>query len=61
VTHEKGQSFLEHQHIEKIVDAYRAFLDIDEFARVVPITDVLGNDGNMSIPLVYLPQREQRA
>jgi type I restriction enzyme M protein len=51
VTHEKAQSFLEHQHIEKLVNAYRAFQDIDDFANVVPIKEVLANDGNMSIPL----------
>ena len=51
VTHEKAQSFLERRHIEKIVDAYRAFHDIDEFAKVVSINEVLANDGNMSIPL----------
>jgi len=51
VTHEKAQSFLEHQHIEKIVNAYRAFQDINEFAKVVPLKEVLANDGNMSIPL----------
>jgi len=55
VTHEKAQSFLEHHHIEKIVSAYRAFQDIDEFAKVVPIQEVLANDCNMSIPL-YLPR-----
>ena len=57
VTHEKTQGFLERQHIEKIVNAYRAFQDIDEFAKVVPIKEVLANDGNMSIPL-YLSRSE---
>jgi len=57
VTHEKAQSFLERQHVEKIVNAYRAFQDIDEFAKVVSIKEVLTNDGNMSIPL-YLSRSE---
>ena len=60
VTHEKAQSFLERQHIEKIVKAYRAFQNIDEFAKVVPINEVLANDGNMSIPL-YLSRSENNS
>ena len=57
VTHEKAQSFLESKHIEKIVDSYRAFRDAEEFAKVVPVKEVLANDGNMSIPL-YLSRSE---
>ena len=53
VTHEKAQSFLERKHVEKIVDAYRAFQDNNEFAKVVSVKEVLANDGNMSIPLYF--------
>jgi len=51
VTHEKAQSFLEPVHIQKMVEAYRSFKDIDGFTRVVPIDEILKRDGNMSIPL----------
>lgn len=51
ITHEKAQSYLEPQHIHKIVEAYRNFKDIDGFACVVSIDDILKRDGNMSIPL----------
>ena len=57
ITHEKAQSFLELQHIEKIVKAYREFEDNDDFSKVVSIKGVLANDGNMSIPL-YLSSTE---
>jgi type I restriction enzyme M protein len=53
VTHEKAQSFLEPHHNKKIVEAYRSFEDNNDFAKVVPISEVLANDGNMSIPLYF--------
>jgi type I restriction enzyme M protein len=55
VTHEKAQSFLEPVHIQKMVEAYRSFKDIDGFTRVVPIDEILKRDGNMSIPLYVKP------
>lgn len=55
ITHEKAQSFLDPEHIRKIADAYNGFSDIDGFARVVPIQDILKRDGNMSIPLYVRP------
>jgi type I restriction enzyme M protein len=53
VTHEKAQSFLEPHHNKKIVEAYQSFEDNNDFAKVVPISEVLANDGNMSIPLYF--------
>ena len=51
VTCERARSFLTDDHIQRIVDAYRAFEDIPGFARVAPTDEVLEKDGNLSIPL----------
>ncbi len=55
ITHEKGQSFLDPNHIQKIAEAYHKFKEIDGFSRLVPIEKVLKRDGNMSIPLYVKP------
>jgi type I restriction enzyme M protein len=55
ISHENAQSFLQPMHIQKIVEAYRDFKDIDGFACVVPIDNILEKDGNMSIPLYVRP------
>jgi type I restriction enzyme M protein len=49
VTRERAQSFLEPKHIEKIVAAYRAFEDVDGFARVATVEEVRERNGNLSI------------
>ena len=51
VTRERAQSFLEKPHIEKIVNAYQEFDDLEGFAKVVDAKDIKANDGNLSIPL----------
>ncbi len=51
VTRERAQSFLEDDHIEKIVNAYHAFADVDDFARVVTLAEIEAHHGNLSIPL----------
>jgi type I restriction enzyme M protein len=51
VTRERAQSFLEDDHIEKIVTAYHAFANIDNFARVVPLAEIEAHHDNLSIPL----------
>ena len=50
MTHEKAQSFLEPEHIEKILAAYRSDEDIPGFSRHVPVEEVLTKDANLSIP-----------
>src|SRR5690606_626325 len=55
VTRERAFSYLEDEHIERIVGAYRAFADIDGFARVVDNADVLANNANLNIPLYVQP------
>ena len=51
VTREKAQSFLQEEHIQKILVCYRNFRDVEGFAKLVPMDLMLANDGNLSIPL----------
>ena len=51
VTRERAQSFLTDEHIQRIVDAYRGFTDIEGFARVISNGEVLEKGCNLSIPL----------
>lgn len=55
VTRERAFSFLEDTHIERIVGAYRAFEDVDGFARVVPNEEILRQNASLSIPLYVQP------
>lgn len=55
VTRERAFSFLEDDHIARIVDAYRAFADEDGFARVVANAEVLRQNANLNIPLYVQP------
>ena len=45
----RAQNYLEPEHIEKIVSAYRAFKDIAGFARVVGRDELEDNDDNLNI------------
>jgi type I restriction enzyme M protein len=51
VTRERAQSFLEDEHIEKILGAYRDFADVDGFCHVATLDDIRANNFNLSIPL----------
>jgi type I restriction enzyme M protein len=51
VTRERAQSFLENDHIEKIVNAYHAYANVNDFAYVAALEQVAVNQGNLSIPL----------
>ena len=55
VTRERAFSYLTDDHIDKIVEAYRNYEDVDEFAKVVPIETVLEQDGNLNIPMYVRP------
>ncbi len=55
VTRERAQSFLEEDHIQKIVKVYQDFQDIDEFAKVAALEDIRENQANLSIPLYVRP------
>jgi type I restriction enzyme M protein len=45
----RAQNYLEPEHIEKIVSAYRAFEDVPAFARVVARDELAENDDNLNI------------
>ena len=51
VTRERAQSFLTEEHIQKIVQVYRKYTDVEGFARVAPIEEVRAHRCNLSIPL----------
>lgn len=55
VTRKNAQSYLEESHIKKIADAYADYKEVDKFSKIVPINDVLANDGELTISL-YLPE-----
>jgi type I restriction enzyme M protein len=46
-----AQSFLSEGNIERIANAYAAFEDIDDFARVVSVEEVSARDNSLSLPL----------
>lgn len=56
----KTQSFLEPEHIEKISKAYDRFEDIDSFAKIVDIEEILDKKGNLSVQLYVRPEDEQK-
>ena len=45
----RAQNYLDPQHVEKIVAAYRDYRDIPGFARVVDIAELADNDFNLNI------------
>jgi type I restriction enzyme M protein len=51
VTRRQAQSFLEDEHIAEIVQAYRNFADVEGFAKVVSVEELLANNASLSIPL----------
>jgi type I restriction enzyme M protein len=51
VTRERAQSFLEEEHIQKILQVYQAFTDIDGFTHVATLEEIRANQANLNIPL----------
>jgi type I restriction enzyme M protein len=49
IKEEKTISYLQDEHIQKIYEAYLAFDDIDGFARVVDLSEVIKNDGSLLV------------
>ena len=45
----KAQNYIDSEHIEKIVQAYRAFEDVDRFAHVADRSEIEGNAFNLNI------------
>ncbi len=46
VTRERAQSFLEEEHIQKIVLAFQAFSESEGFSRIVDQASILSNHAN---------------
>ncbi len=55
VARERAQSFLKPEHQQRILTAYRRFMDEPAFAKVATIAEVLEKDGNLSIPRYVRP------
>ena len=55
VARERALSFLKPEHQERIVKAYQAFTDDPAFATVAFTAEILGKDGNLSIPRYVRP------
>lgn len=51
VAREQAQSFLRESHQRKILDAYRGFLDIDQFAAVATLDQITDKSFSLAIPL----------
>jgi len=51
VAREQAQSFLRPSHQTKILDAYRGFTDLDQFATVATIDQIAGKNFSLAIPL----------
>ena len=51
VAREQSQSFLRETHQEKILNAYRDFADIDQFAAVATFEDISEKNYSLAIPL----------
>ncbi len=49
VTRKNAQSFLEPKHIQKIANAYKAFVDVDGFCRVATIREIEEHESNLNI------------
>ena len=45
----RAQNFIDQEHIDRIVEAYRAFEDVDRFAHVADLEEIRGNDFNLNI------------
>ena len=55
VTRERAQSFLEDDHIERIVAAHTDFAEAPGFAHVATLDEIRGHNANLSIPLYVRP------
>ncbi len=45
----KARNFIDQEHIDKVVEAYTAFEDVDRFAHVADLEEVRANDFNLNI------------
>jgi type I restriction enzyme M protein len=54
---DRTNAWLEPQHIKKIAGAYYKFKDVESFAKILSVKEVLENNGNLSVQL-YVKQTE---
>ena len=45
----KNQNELEEKHVNKIVNAYDGFADVEKYMRIVPLSEIKENDYNLNI------------
>ena len=45
----RAQNFIDQEHIDRIVEAYSAFEEVDRFAHVADLEEIRGNDFNLNI------------
>lgn len=57
VKQEKTMGYLENSHVERIFEVYQNFQDKENFAKVVPVDEILANKANMSISLYVRPEK----
>ena len=65
----KAQNYIDGEHIEKIVEAYRNFEDVDRLAHVADLEEIAANDFNLNIsryvdttePVAVMPVEEALA
>ena len=58
---EKTISHLEEHHIQRILKTYHDFQDVDGFAKVVPVEDLLARDASLNIAFYVSNVRSTRA
>src|SRR6266849_849242 len=58
VTRERAQSFLEEEHIQKILQAYQTFADIDGFTHVGTLEEIRANQAKLNITLYVRSNRK---
>jgi type I restriction enzyme M protein len=47
----RAQNFLEPEHVNQIYDWYKSFQDVENFVKVVSLSEISDNDYNLNIPL----------
>lgn len=61
VTRRNGESFLEEQHIQKIVDAYNGYVDVENFCSVVDKEAVVAYEYDLSVQkYAFIPTEQNQ-
>jgi type I restriction enzyme M protein len=61
VTRRNGESFLEEQHIQKIVDAYNGYVDVENFCSVVDKEAVAAYEYDLSVQkFAFIPTEQNQ-